>query len=134
MLTYILYWLLGLCGGFLAANWIPPIFEIGLGPFISTLILDPITFFFGMGCFFVGFLANAALVRNGIRGTLFLSKGYKIHIPKLVISYLVIANFCLVFLFNLSIAVLFLIFSIVYGMISLDIRQNWQYDGKQEDL
>jgi hypothetical protein len=134
MFTIIVYLIIGFCSGFFAASWIPPFFSQGLGESISTLILNPITFFFGMFCFFIGFIANASLVRTCIEGVYAIKKGYKIKKRKMFTSFLVLGSFISLFYINISVASLLFIFSVVYGMISLDLHQNWKYEDKQEDL
>jgi hypothetical protein len=134
MLTCILYLLIGLGGGILAASLIPSFHFTDAGQFLVSIVLDPLTFFMGMLCFFIGFIANANLVKNCIEQTYALIKGVHINFAHMFLSYLVVFSFFGMFFINSSVAIVFLIFSIIYGMISLDLNRYMKYDKKQKEL
>jgi hypothetical protein len=132
--TYFLYLLIGLGGGILAARWIPSFHFTDADQFLVTLVLDPFSFFFGMLCFFIGFLANAKLIKNCIEQTYALIKGVHTNFVHMSLSYLVFCSFIGLFFINISVAIVFLIFSVIYGMISLDLNRYMIHDKKQKEL
>jgi hypothetical protein len=134
MLTYVIYLSVGFMGGLLSAIMIPSFLFTNINQLISTLILDPISFVIGMVFFFIGFIANATLIRNGIELSYARMKRAEISMGEIFLSSLVICSFSLTFLLNFSVAVIFLIFSIVYGMISLNLRRYLQYERNREGV
>jgi signal transduction histidine kinase len=123
---------LGLIGGLVAASSIPTLLYADLGQFLSTIILDPFSFLIGMFFFFIGFLANAKLFRGCIELTYAYFKGVRIYPFQILSSYLVIFNFVLVFILNPIVGLLFLVFSCMYGMISLKINRYIPYVQRME--
>jgi hypothetical protein len=134
MLTYVIYLTAGFMGGLLSAIMIPSFLFTNLNQFIATLILDPISFVIGMVFFFIGFIANATLIRNGIELSYARLKRVDISLGEIFLSSLVICSFISTFLLNFSVAVIFLIFSIVYGMISLNLSHYLQYERNREGV
>jgi hypothetical protein len=134
MFTYIMYLTAGIIGGILSAIMIPPFLFTNLNQLIAILILDPITFVLGMFFFFIGFIANATLIRNGIELSYARLKRVDISIGEIFLSLLVGCSFILTFLINFSVAVVFLIFSLLYGMISLNLRRYMQYEQNRGEV
>jgi hypothetical protein len=134
MFTYFIYLIAGLFGGILSAVLIPSFLFTDMNQFISTLILDPFNFVLGMIFFFIGFIANATLFRNSIELSYAKMKNANISIGEIILSSFYIGSFLLTFIINFSVAVCFLIFSILYGMISLNLRRYLQYERKREEV
>ncbi|WP_456278512.1 hypothetical protein [Bacillus sp. AK128] len=121
---------IGLAGGMIAASSISP--NLLSSQFVTNTILDPFSFFFGMIFFFFGFIANAKLIRGSIELTYARFKGVSIPPLQLFFSYLVIFSLTLIIFINPTIGFLFLLFSLIYGMISLKLKRYIPYVKRQE--
>ncbi len=123
---------IGFMGGLMASSLITPFMNIS--QFLSSTILNPVGFFFGMLCFFFGFIANAKLIRDCMEKTYALVKGARIHLIEVLIPYLVIINFAIHFFLNPQVGFAFLCFSLIYGMISIKINRYLPYLDRQKGL
>jgi signal transduction histidine kinase len=132
MLATFVCLLVGLVGGFLAASSFSSYVFTDIGRFLSTTILDPFSFFIGMIFFFIGFLANAKLIRDCVELTYAYFKGAPVHPFQILSSYFVVFSFVLVFLMNTLVGLGFLFFSFIYGMISLKLNRYIPYVKRME--
>lgn len=134
MLTYLLYNTAGFMGGLLSAILIPPFLFNHSSEFISSVILDPVSFVIGMLFFLLGFLASAALFRNSIELIYAYSKKANISIGEIFISSFYLFNFVTVFFINFSVFLLFLLITIIYGMISINLKRHLSFESSREEV
>jgi hypothetical protein len=118
---------IGFICGYLMIGWMPRITPFVLSNFLTELIFNPLKLFLAMSCFFIGFLANAILIRAAIEESFFLLSGRETRLGELIISYGVVGSFYLLFQMSLWLTSLFLIFSVIYGMMSIDLQHDQRY-------
>ncbi|MBM7661214.1 signal transduction histidine kinase [Bacillus mesophilus] len=123
---------IGIIGGLVSASSIPSLQSGDFGQFLSTIILDPFSFLIGMFFFFIGFLANAKLLRDSIELTYAYFKRVRIFPFQILSSYFVIFSFIFVFILNPIVGLGFLFFSCMYGMISLKLNRYIPYVQRME--
>ncbi len=89
-------------------------------PFIMGLLLNPFKFLSCMFLFMISFILHSVLIKNGIEQSFTFIKGKKISIWNLLLCYSVCINFIILFFLGFWQTVSLLIFSIIYGIISID--------------
>ncbi|KAA0550292.1 hypothetical protein FZW96_02850 [Bacillus sp. BGMRC 2118] len=134
MFTYVLYNSAGFMCSILAAILIPPFLFTYSSQFISAVILDPVSFVTGMFFFLIGFLASSALFRNSIELLYAFSKKGNISMSEIIISSLYLVNFIVLFILNFSVFLLFFFMTIIYGMISLNLKRHLTLERSREEL
>jgi hypothetical protein len=117
----------GFICGYLMISWMPNVEPFIFTNFITDLVFNPLKSFLAMISFFVGFLANAVLIRSAVEETVFFFSGRKFRLGELAISYGVAGSFYFLFQLNLLLTSLFLMFSAVYGMMSIDFQRKRRY-------
>jgi hypothetical protein len=118
---------IGFICGYFMINWIPEVTPFHFTNFITEFIFNPLKSFLAMISFFIGFLANAILIRSAIEEMVFYLSGREVRLGELIVSYGVVANFYFLFQMNVILTGLFLIFSIVYGMMSIDLQRKRKF-------
>jgi hypothetical protein len=118
---------IGFICGYLMISWMPEVDPFRFTNFITEFIFNPLKSFLAMTSFFVGFLANAILIRSAVEEIVFYLSGHEVRLGELIVSYGVVANFYFLFQMNVILTGLFLIFSIVYGMMSIDLQRKRKF-------
>ncbi|MBB5323441.1 hypothetical protein HNQ34_000518 [Anoxybacillus tepidamans] len=113
--------------GYLMISWVPNVTPFVWANFITDFIFRPLRSFLAMICFFVGFLANAAVIRTFIEGMIRFIWKQTSHFREWFASCGIIGSFYWLFQLNARLALLFFIFSVVYGMISIDFAGSRRY-------
>ena len=138
ILRDIMYLLIGYIGGLFAIRNLPLITgEWGI--LISEIILYPARFFIGMIYFFVSFIALSSLLRQGLEQVYnFLLKKKKPSKPILILNLGVIGCFYLFVketmkytIHSFGVVFILLIFTLFYGMISIDFKRERKRDLEQ---
>lgn len=113
---------LGFICGYYFVSLVPIKSPFVLSEYIAEYLLNPFIFFAIMIFFFIGFLVNAYLIRSAIEETIKLIRGEKIHLIEIFISYSVVGSFYTLFQLGFWQTLVLLSFSLIYGIISLDIK------------
>jgi hypothetical protein len=108
----------GFIGGYFMISWMPD---------VTPFIFNPLKSFLAMISFLIGFLSNAVLIRTAVEETIFYYSGREVRLGELIVSCGVVANFYFLFQMNVILTGLFLIFSIFYGMMSIDLQRKSRY-------
>ncbi len=106
--------------GLLFIVWIPIHFPNNLSDIIVEVILSPVPFVASILAFFIGFLINADLIKNGIEMMVVSRWRGKVLKLEFLLLFFVCLSFYLLAMVSLWPAVAFFCFSLLYGMISLD--------------
>jgi hypothetical protein len=118
----------GFLCGYLMIHWMPPVTPFDFTRFMTELIFNPLRTFLAMICFFIGFLANAAVIRTVIEGIVFCLLRKRVRWMEWFVCCGGIAAFYWLFQWERKLATLFFIFSLIYGMISVDLDRSRQYN------
>jgi hypothetical protein len=118
---------IGFIGGYFMINWMPDVAPFRFTNFITEFIFNPLKSFLAMMSFFIGFLANAILIRCVIEEMIFYLSGREVRLRELIVSYGVVANFYFLFQMNVILTGLFLIFSLFYGIMSIDLQRKRKF-------
>lgn len=128
MLFHLFCVVVGFLGGYLMIHWLPPVTPFHFVHFITELIFNPLRSFLAMICFFIGFLANAAVIRTIIAGVILWLQRKQVRWGEWLISCCgASGSFYWLFQSEAKLTVLFFIFAFIYGMISLDFRRSRGY-------
>jgi hypothetical protein len=119
--------MVGFLCGYLLIHWMPPLTPFDFTLFITELIFNPLRTFLALTCFFIGFLANAVVIRTVIGGIVLCLLGKRVRWMEWFVCCGGIAPFYWLFQWERKLAVLFFIFSFIYGMISMDLDRFRQY-------
>lgn len=111
--------------GYLMISWMPVMTPFVWANFITDFTFRPLRSFLAMVCFFIGFLANAAVIRAFIEGMIRFIWKQTINLREWLTSCGIIGSFYGLFQLNARLALLFFIFSVIYGMISVDFS-HWR--------
>lgn len=113
-----------LCG-YVMISWIPIPNPFSFSDLILEFILNPLLFFASMILFMVGFIMNSKLFKGLIEDAYLLLKGRPISNLQFVITIVLIATgYAILFKMGTWHTLLFLTFSAIYGIISLDFKEN----------
>lgn len=118
----------GFLCGYLMIHWMPPVTPFIFANFITQLIFNPLRTFLAMICFFIGFLANAVVIRTVIEGVILCLQRKQVRWTEWFICCGGMGNFYWLFQWEVRLAALFFIFSLIYGMISVDLDRSRQYN------
>jgi hypothetical protein len=121
MLLLFFYLIVGLVSGYLMIVWTPLTEPFVFGTFITEFIFNPLKTFLALVCFFIGFIANALLIRSAIWQTIRLGKREKVRSSELFFSYSVFASFYVLSTMNVEKTFVFFLFSLIYGIMSMNI-------------
>lgn len=112
--------LFGYICGLLFIVWIPIHFPNTLSDIIVEVVLSPVPFIASILAFFIGFLINADLIKNGIE--MLVVSRWRGRLLKLecLLLFFVCLSFYFLSMVSLWPTVAFFCFSLLYGMISLD--------------
>jgi hypothetical protein len=91
-------------------------------------VLSPVTFFASMLVFMVGFVCFSILIKGAIEQTYQLNKGRKAQLNDLFICYSVLISFCLLFFISFWQTFFLFLFSIVYGLFSIELSNKTNYE------
>lgn len=97
--------------------------------FISALILSPVRFFIGMITFTTTFIAFSYIVRSLLEGTIVWINGVSNFSKALRVDYLLFISFLGLMKFSVLITLLLVIFSIIFGILPVDVRNSRTNDG-----
>ncbi|GGJ60017.1 hypothetical protein GGR02_000783 [Anoxybacillus voinovskiensis] len=123
-----LVWLLiGNVCGYLMISWAPVVTPFVWTNFITDFTFHPLRSFLAMVCFFVGFVANAAVVRTFLEEALCLLVRKPVRWQEWGLSVLLLPSFYWLFQLNERLTLLFFLFSVAYGMISIDLADGRRY-------
>ncbi|HWO95722.1 MAG TPA: hypothetical protein VNM45_05180 [Bacillus sp. (in: firmicutes)] len=114
----------GTLSGYGFIEWIPITKPISAAKIILALIMDPWHYFIAMVAFFFSFLSHSILIKSIVEETYSLIKRKTVRLWEVVISLGVAGSFFFLFQRGGWQAMLILCFSVVYGMISVDLRRK----------
>jgi hypothetical protein len=118
----------GFLCGYLMIHWLPPLTPFDFTRFITELIFNPLRTFLALVCFFVGFLANAVVIRTVIEGIVLCLQGKQVRWMEWLVCCGGMVSFYWLFQWEVRLAALFFIFSFFYGMISVDLDRSRYYN------
>ncbi|WNS74060.1 hypothetical protein RRV45_14165 [Bacillus sp. DTU_2020_1000418_1_SI_GHA_SEK_038] len=113
----------GFICGLLFIEWFPVSVASGLTEIFAACILRPVPFFASAIVFIVGFLTNAELIGEEIILTVQLFMKRKTTVFNLLYSLFFLAGFIILFQIGFWQTVVFFCFSILYGIISIDLKE-----------
>ena len=113
----------GFLCGLLFIEWFPISVPTGLTEILAACILRPVPFFASAIVFIVGFLTNAELIGEEIILTVRLFMKRKTTVFNLLFSLFFLTGFITLFLIGFWQTVVFFCFSILYGIISIDLKE-----------
>jgi hypothetical protein len=116
--------IVGFICGFFLINWVPIQQPFVIEEYISDYLFSPLEFFVIMICFLIGFLANSILIRSVVEESFQLIRGRRVNLVNLLISYSVMISFYFLFQLGFWQTLVLLCFSIIYGIISIDISKS----------
>lgn len=116
--------IIGFICGYLLIHWVPVIIPFTISEYLAEYLFDPLKFFAIMISFFIGFLVNSILIRTALEETIRLLLGRKIRIGQFMIGYSVCGSFYLLFQLGFWQTLILLCFSLIYGIISIDIYRD----------
>ncbi len=112
--------LFGYICGLLFIVWIPIHFPNKLSDIIVEVVLSPVPFIASILAFFIGFIINADLIKNGIEMMVVSRWRGKLLKLECLLLFCVCLSFYFLSMVSLWPAIAFFCFSLLYGMISLD--------------
>lgn len=112
-----------LCGYFMIA-WTPTVEPFVLVKFLTDMIFDPMKTFFALVSFFIGFIANAVLIRTTTWNTLQAWRKGATNRKGLFLSYVVLLTFIILAMIDVKKTAIFFLFSFVYGMMSMSVYKE----------
>jgi hypothetical protein len=115
--------IMGFICGLLVIRWIPLSFPVDITNLFVQFILNPLEFFAASLVFIIGIVMNGNVIHSIITMTFVLKNKNSFSLAQWFVSFGVIFNFILLMNEGLWQAVMLLIFSIVYGMISIDFQK-----------
>ncbi|MBA2874994.1 hypothetical protein [Thermaerobacillus caldiproteolyticus] len=118
----------GFICGYLMIKWTPNVTPFVFTTFITEFLFNPLRSFLAMVCFLIGFLANAVLIRSLIEGMTHLLRRKQMKWGQWFMSCGVIPSFYSLFQWNTVLTMLFFIFSLIYGIISIDLQRDRRYN------
>ncbi|WP_409301430.1 hypothetical protein [Peribacillus sp. SCS-155] len=124
MVKKIVQLMLGGTAGYLYIEWMPVSPSLSLYGFVVSLILDPVHFFAAAVAFVIAFINLASLIKDGIKK---ISAGLytkRKDIIEVGICCLVLIIFFFLWKLGDLNTLLLFCFSIIYGIISVDLRQR----------
>jgi hypothetical protein len=124
MLRSIIYIFVGFMSGYIFITLTPINHSENMASILLSFIVDPLQFFTAMVCFFTGYLANSVLLKNMIEQMLRLFKGMIVNWPNILYSGACMVNFYLFFQIGFWHSIVLLLFTIVYAIISIDIKEE----------
>lgn len=113
--------LIGNVCGYLMISWAPVVTPFVWANFITDFTFHPLRSFLAMVCFLLGFVANAAVVRTFLEETFCLFVRQSVRWREWGVSVLLLPSFYWLFQLNERLTLLFFLFSVAYGMISVDL-------------
>ncbi|ANB61899.1 hypothetical protein [Anoxybacteroides amylolyticum] len=128
MRRQLLLLLVGNICGYLMISWAPVITPFVWANFITDFTFHPLRSFLAMVCFFLGFVANAAVIRTFFEETLCLFVRQSVRWREWGMSVLLLPSFYWLFQLNARLTLLFFFFSVTYGMISIDLADGRRYN------
>jgi hypothetical protein len=105
-------------------QWLPVTKPVSATHIILALIMDPLHCFAAMVAFFIAFLSHSMLIKSIIEETYSFIKGRGVRWGKAVICCGAVGSFLFLWQEGQWQTVLILCFSLVYGMISVDLSRN----------
>jgi hypothetical protein len=105
-------------------RWFPITKPLSATYVILSLIMDPLHYFMAMVAFFIAFLSHSMLIKSIIEETYSFIKGREVRWREAVICYGDVDSFLFLWQAGQWQTILILCFSLVYGMISVDLSRN----------
>lgn len=122
MVMKIIFWFIGYGFGLASIRFLPSFEDGGLSFLLSELIYQPDYFFVGMFSFCFSFLALSNLVKATIEECYAIMRRQNISILSFLLSINVSTCFYLLYKESVWVTCGLLIFTFVYGMISIDLK------------
>lgn len=123
LLRKIVYGLLGVASGMYSMTLLPERVDNDLGNVIGQIVMAPIDFLEGISLFMVSFLMLSFFIRSLIEETYYLYKNNTISVVSYLFNYVVFGIFFILFLQNMEGTLMLFLFTVVYGMISVDFKK-----------
>lgn len=118
----------GTASGYAFIQWLPIAKPMSATKIILALVMDPWHYFIAMVAFFFSFLLHSILIKSILEETYSLLKRKRARLPEAVISCGALGSFFFLAQEGEWQALLILCFSVVYGMISVDLRKKHVMD------
>lgn len=118
----------GFIFGYLLIHWVPVQLPFDISQYLVEYVFDPLKFFAIMMSFLLGFLCNSILIRTALEETIRLLLKRSIRMSHLFIGYSVIFSFYFLLQMGFWQTLILLCFSMIYGIISIDINRNKKYE------
>ncbi|QAV27037.1 hypothetical protein BTDUT50_10590 [Neobacillus thermocopriae] len=112
-----------LCGYFMIA-WTPTVEPFVFEVFLTDIIFDPMKTFFALVSFFIGFIANAVLIRTATWHTLQAWRKEPTNRKEQFLSYSVLLTFFILAMIDVKKTTIFFLFSLIYGMMSMSVYKE----------
>lgn len=123
-----IYEVIGFFCGFMLIVLTPRISIIEIPELLMSFIVNPFLFFIIMICFFIGFIAHSVIIKNVIEDVYQNASEKRFSFLQLFIPISLVVGYFILFLFGPWQTFLLLAFSIIYGIISLDLKKNKAFD------
>ncbi|MFT4413127.1 hypothetical protein ACLM5H_04620 [Fredinandcohnia humi] len=124
----LMYEVIGFLCGYLLILLSPNSSPFEISDLLMRFIVNPFLFFILMMCFLIGFLSHSIIVKASIESTYRLIKGHSISLYQAFINYSLYVGYFFLFIIGPWEAVLLLAFSLMYGIISVDLKKNHVFD------
>lgn len=118
----------GTTSGYAFIQWLPIEKPMPATKIILALVMDPWHYFIAMVAFFFSFLLHSILIKSIVEETYSLLKRKTAHLWEVFISCGALGSFFFLSQEGEWQALLILCFSVVYGMISVDLRRKHVMD------
>jgi hypothetical protein len=118
----------GTASGYAFIHWLPFAKPMSVSKMILALIMDPWHYFIAMVAFFFSFLFHSILVKALVEEAYLFIKKKKVHWKEIVLACGAAGSFFFLAQEGEWQTMLILCFSVVYGMISVDLRREHMMD------
>ncbi|MFS0863526.1 hypothetical protein [Fredinandcohnia sp. 179-A 10B2 NHS] len=124
----IVYEIIGFVCGYMLILMAPDTSPFHIGEFLMSFIINPFLFFFMMVFFLVGFVSHSILFKGLVESAFKFSKGQRLSSSQLLVYISVLAGYFFLFILGPLQASLLLAFSVIYGIISVDLKTKKVFD------
>lgn len=114
-----LFLLIGFVCGYFMIAWTPMVEPFVFEVFLTDMIFDPLKTFFALVSFFIGFIANGALIRTAVWHTWQAWRKEATGRKEQFLSYGVLLIFIVLAMIDVKKTAIFFLFSFLYGMMAM---------------
>jgi len=116
-----LYEVIGFFCGFMIIFLTSGTSIIEIPQLLTSFIINPFLFVILMICFFIGFLAHSVLIKGVIENFYHMVKGNRFSFMQLIYPVTLVGGYFILFIFGPWQTFLLIAFSIIYGIITVDL-------------